>query len=56
MFNVLLNTDIDTIHKMYNESDIAKEICNDKYFWERKFDQDKLILINYQTDIDSWVD
>jgi len=54
MFNVLLNSDIDTIHKMYNESDIAKEICNDKYFWEKKFEQDKLILINYKTDIDSW--
>ena len=55
VFNVLLNSDIDTIYKMYNESDAAKEICNDKYFWERKFENDKLILINYKTNIDSWI-
>lgn len=55
MFNVLLNSDIDTLNKMYKESGVAKEICNDKYFWERKFEHDKLILINYQTDINDWL-
>jgi hypothetical protein len=56
MFNVLLQSDINTLNKMCNESNIAKEICSDKYFWERKFGHDKLILINYKTNINDWIE
>jgi hypothetical protein len=56
MFNILLKSDIDTITTLYQESDVAVRICNDKYFWEKKFEHDNLSILKYRVDIGCWYD
>lgn len=56
MFNVLIKSDINTISTLCQESSVAEKICTDKYFWERKFEHDNLMIFKYRNDIDSWWD
>lgn len=56
MFNILIKSDINTITKLYQESDVVVKICNDKYFWEKKFEHDNLAILKYRIDIGGWYD
>jgi hypothetical protein len=56
IFNILLNSDIDTIYNMCQASEIADKICKDKHFWELKFEHDNLIILRVREDIDGWWD
>jgi len=41
---------------MCQKSDVADKICNDKYFWEQKFNRDNLTILKYRKDVYSWGD
>lgn len=56
MFGTLLNSKIYDIYNICKTYDIAFKICENKYFWERKFKHDNLPIFFQQNTLEDWID
>lgn len=55
-FNILLNLDLKSLGNACNSSKYLNDICEDFYFWKRKFDNEGLIIINHNfNDVNIWI-
>ena len=54
-FELLLQSDIDTIENICMSNKEIGKTCKDKYFWEQKFEYDNLPILTMQNTQSGWI-